>query len=147
MFCQPTVPVAVYTNEIEGLMRQRDFAEKTCKETIEDLKLMTEELKAFTSEMKAQSDAIEEHLNVIEAQKETIEQLEARIATLEKDDPDLSIYDDTMSCHRDDLVECECNRRNELDAVNSAVEIVLVFALCVAVLAFVNYAPLSHTDL
>lgn len=112
---------------VAKLVEQRDFATRECKSTIAELNLMTQELKDLTREMKEQSDAIETHLKTITAQKDTIEELEARISALEKNDPDLSIYEDTM----DDDVECD--RRNEADMLDTCVVLVLMVALLLIV--------------
>ena len=123
----------------EAVVAQRDYAEKECKETIVELKLMTQELKNLTREMKEQSDIIEEHLKTIEAQKMTIQDLATRIAILEKDEPDLSIYEDTMACSDE--------RQEELDAVNTAVVLILVVAACMIAVLLVAGMPLSDIEL
>lgn len=133
--------MAAHESIVEKLLYQRNAAETECKSVIEELKLMTAELESVTKTMKEQSDAIDEHLKVISAQHITIEELEARIAALEKDDPDLSIYDDM------ETAEPETERQEELDAVNTAVVLVLAVAVCMIATIAVVGVPLSDTDL
>jgi len=138
-FCQPKITMEVHETIVEKLVYQRDVAEKECKSVIEELRLITKELDSVTQTMKEQSDAIESYLKTIQTQKTEIDELEAKIAALEKDDPDLSIYEDTM--------DTEDERQQEFDAINTLVMLILAIAVCMIATITIVDTPLSDTDL
>ena len=138
-FCQPKITMVEFEQAVDALTRERNDAVHEAHSLIEELRAMTTELESVTKTMKEQSDAIDTHLKIISSQKTEIEDLEARIAALEKDDPDLSIYEDTM--------EPETERQDELDAVNTAVVLVLAVSICMIATIAVVGVPLSDTDL
>jgi hypothetical protein len=147
MMCsEPKISITYHHAVVEQLTRQRDNATAECKETIQELNLMTQELKGLTETMKEQTDTIDAFLGTILNQKETIEQLEARIAALEKPDPDLSIYD--LSDSESDCSDACYHEKDVPDEFDSFhAWIVGLLAIAIIHVALSVSVPLSHADL
>ena len=118
MWCQPTIKMYAHDAIVSDLTRQRDTARR-------EVDLMTQELKTMTLAMKGLTDDIETYMKTVQDQKTTIEDLEEKI--------DMSIYDDTMECPTNDLVECECQRPKEFQSIDAFIVFMLTLVLAVVV--------------